>query len=104
MSKAPATKIEREYMDAVAKMGCIVCRNNGDGWVPAAIHHIRAAAGAGQRSPHGLVIPLCGDHHQHGGPGVAIHASRQRFEMLYGSEMELLNQTVLEAHAEAIYG
>lgn len=48
----------------------------------------------GQRSPHYLVIPLCPDHHQSGGAGVAYHASPKQFEALYGTELDLLAQTI----------
>lgn len=77
-------------------MGCVVCRNLGEGWQPAAIHHIRDGQGLGRRAPEGLVIPLCAGHHQDGGHGVAIHAGKRVWEALYGSELDLLSQTVVE--------
>jgi hypothetical protein len=88
------TKREKAYMDRVAALGCVVCRNLGYGETPAALHHIRNGAGMSQRNSNYLVIPLCGQHHQHGGRGVAIHAGQQAFEALYGSELDLLAQTI----------
>jgi len=35
-------------------------------------------------------------HHTDGGPGVAFHAGQRSFESMYGSELDLLNQTIGE--------
>lgn len=88
--------VARKYHDRVAAMGCIVCRNLGQGQTPAAIHHIRAGQGMAQRADDFLVIPLCPLHHQLGGQGVAIHAGQKQWESLYGTEMDLLAQTIRE--------
>lgn len=90
--KRAPKKAEREHMDRVAQLGCIVCMNLGFPGSPAAIHHIRAGAGGGQRSSHFDVLPLCGAHHQNGGPGVAIHAGQATWEARFGTERELLEQ------------
>ena len=92
------TKREKAYMDRVASLGCVVCRNLGHGATPAQIHHIRAGQGLSQRAPNTLVIPLCPSHHTDGGKGVAIHSGQQAFEAIYGSELDLLAQTIGEAH------
>lgn len=86
--------MKKSYHDVVAGLGCVVCRNNGSGPTPAAIHHIRFGQGMGQRASDYLVIPLCHMHHQHGGKGVAIHAGQREFESLYGTELDLLAQTI----------
>ena len=91
---AMRTEKEKEYQGKVAELGCVVCRNNGDGPTPATIHH--CFFGAGKRDKHYLVIPLCPEHHQTGGYGVAIHAGQKQFEALYGSEFKLLNQVIGE--------
>ena len=85
---------KKDYLNRVANLGCVVCRNLGYGATPAAIHHIRAGQGMSQRASDYLVIPLCGSHHQTGGKGVAIHAGQQAFEALYGTELQLLAQTI----------
>ena len=90
------TKREKAYMDRVAALGCVVCRNLGYGETPAQIHHIRHGQGMAQRSSNHLVIPLCPQHHTDGGKGVAIHAGQQAFEAIYGSELDLLAQTIGE--------
>lgn len=79
---------EKAYLDLVASLGCIVCGR------PAAIHHPRFAAGLSQRASHYLAFPLCSDHHQTGGHGVAIHAGQTTFERMYGSEERLLAETI----------
>ena len=87
------TKTERAWLDRIASLGCIVCRDLGT-HSQAQIHHLRTGRGMGERSPHFLAIPLCPDHHQHGGPGVAYHASPKQFERMYGSELDLLAKTI----------
>ena len=88
------TKREKAYLDRVASLGCVVCRNHGYGDTPAQIHHIRTGQGMSQRASNYLVIPLCPQHHTDGGKGVAIHAGQQSFEAIYGSELDLLAQTI----------
>lgn len=80
----------RAYKSLVADLGCAVagCGRQSH------LHHPRFAAGMSQRSSDWLVIPLCPDHHQDGGHGVAIHAGQTTFEGLYGTEEELLAQTI----------
>lgn len=80
------TKAEREHLDAVASMGCIICG------APACIHHLRrnpttgAHLGMSQRGSNFHVLPLCPGHHtgQNG-----YHASPRAWEELYGSEIDL---------------
>lgn len=91
MKKSP-TKAERAHMSKVADLGCIVCINEGYPDSPAAIHHITTGIGMGQRASNYDVLPLCGHHHQCGGLGVAIHASKSTFETAYGTELQLLEQ------------
>jgi len=81
MNTAP-TKEERKHMDAVARLGCIVCRQ------PAQIHHCGTHMGGGR--DHKRVIPLCVIHHTGGGHGVAIHAGKKTWQEKYGAEEELL--------------
>jgi hypothetical protein len=79
-----------DYKGKVAALGCIV---EGCG-LPAMLHHPRFCVGMGQRSDDYLVIPLCPDHHQNGGLGVAIHAGQTTFERLYGTEAQLLAEVI----------
>jgi len=85
-------KSERDHLQLVAELGCVVCRNLGYGSSPAEIHHLRKGCGIGQRASNSRVIPLCPPHHRTGGYGVAIHAGRKMWEEIYGTEESLLLQ------------
>lgn len=84
MSKSKNLQI---YMDRVASLGCIVDNCESD----ACLHHPRFASGAGQRSPHWLVIPLCPEHHQ---GEYSIHNSPALFYKIEGTEQDLLAKTI----------
>jgi len=88
------TKDERKHYERLSQLGCIVCRNLGFGYSQPHIHHIRHGAGIGQKSHWSIAIPLCPLHHQNGGFGVALHAGQKTFERKYGTESELLHQTL----------
>lgn len=87
-------KDEKKHYEKLVKIGCIVCRNLGFGYSIPHIHHIRKQAGMGQKSHWSLAIPLCPNHHQHGGYGIALHAGQKSFEKKYGTESELLAQVL----------
>ncbi len=93
--KKRASEAERRYMDSVASLGCLICR------CPAELHHIKEGKGIGQRASNFLVIPLCPEHHRTGGLGVAYHGGPRSFEKLYGSELDLLAQTMEEVFRNA---
>ena len=88
-----ATKAERKHMDKVAQLGCIVCYNLGYDDTPAEIHHIGNGT-MSKRASNYEVIPLCHIHHRTGGYGVAVHSGRKAFEANFGTEQELLSQTL----------
>ena len=90
------TKDERQHYDKLAQLGCIACHVLGLGYSAPHIHHIKSGnAGMGKKSHWSLAIPLCPQHHQHGGYGVAIHAGKKAFEAAVGmTEVELLNETL----------
>lgn len=85
-------KDEKNHLSTVAAIGCIVCKNAGYDGTPAEIHHIRDGVGMSQRASNYDVIPLCHYHHRTGGYGNSIHAGLRKFESLYGTERELLDQ------------
>lgn len=95
------TAAERRHMDAVARMGCIVCRNLGYGASPAELHHPRMRNGLAKRASHFDVLPLCPAHHRTGGVGVAFHAGKLTWEAKYGTEAELLEQVRRELEVAA---
>lgn len=88
------TKDERLHYDSLSRLGCIVCLRQGHGYSAPHIHHIRHGTGMGKKSHWSKAIPLCPMHHQHGGHGVALHAGQKTFEILYGTEEELLAHTL----------
>jgi len=77
-------KAEKEYLNAIAQHGCIICRQ------PAEIHHVHY--GMGKRASNYDTIPLCPYHHRQGNYGEAIHNGKKEFEKRYGTEQELLNK------------
>jgi len=80
-------------MGAVAELGCAVCRRMGYPGTPAEIHHRRAGTGAGRRSSHADVIPLCSEHHR-GATGLHGLGSKG-FVKHYGyTEQELIDETL----------
>lgn len=83
----------KKLCNALAQLGCIVCRNLGYHDSPAEIHHLREGVGMSQRSPDERAIPLCPIHHRLGGYGVAYHAGKKGFIDRFGTEEELLKQT-----------
>lgn len=86
-------KAEKEHLNRVASMGCIVCVNLGLGETPAEIHHIGNGT-MSKRASNYDVIPLCHFHHRTGNTGEAVHAGRKSFEANFGTEKELLKQTL----------
>jgi hypothetical protein len=87
-------KDEKRHYDKLAQLGCIVCRREGWGYSAPHIHHIRTGAGIGRKNHWSLAIPLCPNHHQHGGYGIALHAGQKEFEKKFGTEAELLAETL----------
>lgn len=85
-------KNEKQHMDKVVQLGCIICRNKGFLNTPAEIHHIE---GKTKDDAHLLVLPLCFQHHRQGGmeePFISRHPYKSRFIKAYGTEQELLDQ------------
>lgn len=88
-----ATKSEKLHMSRVSSLGCCVCRNEFGLNSDAEIHHIGNGT-MGKRASNLEVIPLCFLHHRGGGIGVAVHAGRKSFASNFGTERELLAQTL----------
>lgn len=81
------TKAERQWMQAIADLPCIVCRSR-----PVCVHHL---LDGGRRISHEHTIPLCWQHHQSGRNDAQIvsrHPWKRAFEKRYGTEMELLEK------------
>ena len=88
-----ATKAEKLHMSRVAALGCCVCRNEFGLHSEPELHHIGNGT-MGKRATNYEILPLCPMHHILGGIGVAIHAGRKSFEANFGTERELLAQTL----------
>lgn len=85
------TKAEREWMDSVRELGCIVCIRNEVTMpyeVPpqyTAVHHY---AGKTVDGAHFRTIGLCPAHHQTS--ELAYHVNPTRFENANGTENDLI--------------
>lgn len=91
--KIRPTAEESTWMDAVAELGCIVCRRQNRGYVPCAVHHI---VEGGRRVGHLFTIGLCDPGHHQNTPDpeqISRHPNKARFTAAYGSEYELLEIT-----------
>lgn len=81
-------------MRAIVELGCIVCRLQQRGFVPAAVHHLTRG---GVRIGHLDSIPLCDPGHHQGAPvgsgQISRHPDKARFEAAYGTEEALLAET-----------
>lgn len=64
------TKAEKEHYGKLARLGCILCRQNGIKAIddsPTELHHIRRFGGKRANAP---VIPLCAYHHRLGNSSI----------------------------------
>ena len=81
------TDSDRQHLLSIKRLPCIVCGRLG----PSHAHH--TDTGMGRKKNHHKAIPLCLHHHQ-GEQG--IHTlGKKRWQMMYGSEAELLAKTML---------
>lgn len=94
------SKAGKQWMADVASLGCVACRNHGYGETPAEVHHIRDGQGSSQRADDTETIPLCPPHHRGTAHPIvpSIHRDKRRFEREFGTERELLAQTVREVN------
>jgi hypothetical protein len=88
------TKEDKEHMNKVANLGCLICRKEGRMFVPAELHHIRDITmfGLGQRAKHAQVLPLCPKHHRIGKE--SFHYNSKGFSKKWGSQKKLLKETL----------
>ena len=92
MNGRTPTKAEKDWLEQIVQIGCIVCRTNGK-HTPPQVHHIE---GSRKEGAHFLTIPLCYYHHQEGSDCEAytsFHPYRARFKKRYGTENFLLQKT-----------
>lgn len=88
------TKAEMEWMSAITRLGCIVCRLVNFAFSPACPHHMLSG---GKRIGHLWTIPLCDPGHHQNAPKesgkISRHPFKARFEAEYGTEEFLLAKT-----------
>ena len=88
MANSPTAKQLRKWNELVAQ-GCIACRIDGRGYVPATIHHCGPTCG---KRDHDRVIGLCAEHHlyQFAVEGVPNREKNPiEFAARYGTDDEL---------------
>lgn len=82
---------DRKWMDAVARLGCIACHQDGIHNDLVSLHHVN---GRTKPNAHREVLPLCAAHHQHDDTDpagrIGVHPYKKRFEAEYGTQAELL--------------
>lgn len=81
-----ANKLEREWLDRVARLPCATCGDIG-----VQVHHIREGQGMSQRADNFLVIPLCADCHT--GPA-GVHGDKTMMRIKKMGELDLLADTI----------
>ena len=92
----PERVVDIAWMGRVKALGCIVCRHQGLGFVPAEAHHIKRNAdgsrmGMGQKAGDHETIPLCPRHHWNGSQ---VQTPMAEFEARFGNELDLLRETL----------
>ena len=88
---AKPTALDKRHFAKVVSLGCIVCKNMDYDDTPCEIHHIYNGA-LGKKAGNDKVIPLCPIHHRTGGHMIAVHSGREIWEIIFGTEKELLEQ------------
>ncbi len=85
-------KADRNRLNRLSELGCVVCRNIGCGESPSEVHHLIGIQfkGLSQRASHQQTIPLCPEHHR-GNHGIH-HMGRKPWESVYGTQESLLDQ------------
>jgi Recombination enhancement, RecA-dependent nuclease len=80
------------WIKRVKALPCCVC----DSQPPSEAHHIRdGSVGTGQKAGDQETIPLCPEHHRTGGRNIAFHAGPRTWERLFGTQRELLAETLV---------
>ena len=84
---------KRTRFDAIAALGCIVCRISNHTITPASIHHMTGIKyrSTGKKASDEHVIGLCHHHHQ-GAQGIHTMGMRP-WEIMFGTQESLLEYT-----------
>lgn len=87
------TKAEKDRMNQLSQVPCVVCLLMFNVESPAEVHHI---LDGNRRKGHEFTISLCFAHHRQGlnTPAcVSRHPYKKEFERRYGTEQVLLEET-----------
>lgn len=84
---------DKRHMNAVAGIGCILCRHLELGESPPELHHVREGQGMSQRASNYLVIPLCPEHHR-GSSGLHGLGTRGFYTRYKLDELDMLAMTI----------
>jgi hypothetical protein len=91
------TAAEKQHMQVVGNLPCIACEKDGHHNDYITLHHVD---GRVKPDAHFKVLPLCGFHHQHEDTDpmgrIGIHPNKARFEAIYGTSTELLDEIRLK--------
>lgn len=97
MNGKTPNKTEKQWLDQITQLGCIVCLLFERCFTPCEVHHTNGG------DNHLETIGLCFPHHR-GGVDNAVYTSRHpykaKFEKRYASEKELLTETKKLLHVE----
>jgi hypothetical protein len=85
-------KDDRDRMDALFRMGCIVCLKEFGEYSEPEMHHLRDGRGMGHKKKHHETIPLCPQHHRLGPVGIGFHTDRTEWQVRHGTERDLLEE------------
>ena len=92
-------KYRSEYLSKLANLGCIICKKMGFPNSPAEIHHINEGR-IGKRANFRMCLPLCPNHHRNGIE--SYHYSPKRFSAKWGSQKDLLTETLTQVKVENV--
>lgn len=99
-----ATIGEKQWLNDISEIGCIICNLYLHVYSPAEPHHL---IGKVKKGSHNRTIPLCPRHHRNPGKGyVSLADGIKPFEKAYGTEEYLLEKTkeLVERHRANIIG
>jgi len=86
------TKNEKNTLDAIARLGCILCSEVlGIAGSPAELHHVRRYGAKRSASP---VLPLCPEHHRgnNGVHGLGTKGFEDKWGVTYEALLERINE------------
>ena len=88
------SKSDKDRMNRVASLGCIVCKAFYGVYSPALIHHLTGLKYRSIGKKAKEYIPICQAHHVDGNKEhPSVHGQPELFKQKYGSQEFLLNYT-----------